>query len=219
MRAPSGDLEINTNNKTLDITLFDVTSITQTKEMRPVLGSYKRLPFTYPLKQNSSKPKVNDMTYSQLRVELAELQQLNLSVSGMGTNLLTQINDLQHLGLSIGTNASPAELDAFNRAAEKTRVLAIERVRVTMNRQVAFSFACFGFTLIGIPLGIRVHRRETNIGIAIALILVIVYYAFIMLGQSLAGHPELYPHLILWLPNFIFQVVGAVLLWRANRGI
>jgi lipopolysaccharide export LptBFGC system permease protein LptF len=40
-----------------------------------------------------------------------------------------------------------------------------------------------------------------------------------VLGQALEGHPRLLPHLWMWLPNFLFQGIGCVLLWKMNRGI
>jgi lipopolysaccharide export system permease protein len=151
-------------------------------------------------KQAQGKTKISDMTFFQLREELRDVERQ------MTAGSLRRI-----------TNAAQAA--EIRKQLQKQQSDLTSPIRVHMHRQVAFSFACFGFTLVGIPLGIQVHRRETNVGIGIALILVAVYYSFLLLGQALETRPEFAPHLILWLPNFLFQTVGAVLLWRANKGI
>jgi lipopolysaccharide export system permease protein len=196
--APRGQVEIDLTNKQIILHLSDAHSLTLTGP-RVGIAAFPKLTLNFDLPTATNqlgKPKVSDMTFRQLRDELRYQERL--------------------IGLAPDAALSSDELRAQAREFAKERT---EPIRVEMHRELAFSFACFGFTLVGIPLGIRVHRRETNVGIAMALGLVAIYYSFMLVGKALSGHPDCVPHLIFWLPNFIFQAVGGVLLWRANRGI
>jgi lipopolysaccharide export system permease protein len=204
IHAPQGRLKVDPQNKQLTFDLLNAQTVKVNPNGSVTINFFKGWSsYTYQLPSTDKPvyhPAISDMTFWQLQ---SELDDLNRKLS-----LPPELDE-------VGPEGRPL---TSHEAAKQWENLT-EPIRVEMHRQVAFSFACFSFTLIGIPLGIRVHRRETNVGVAVALILVLIYYTFIMVGESLSARPEFVPHLIFWLPNFIFQVVGAVLLWRANRGI
>jgi lipopolysaccharide export system permease protein len=200
-KAPGGKIIIDNAARTVTLALTNMTTF-----QRDANGWFPLMSGDWPLKPQDL-PKaderlpiaISDMTFRQLEAELAR----------------------QERGLSspLPLSATRAELLGARKETEDATAETIMPVLVCLNQQVAFSFACFGFMLIGIPLGIRAHRRETSIGVAISLVLVLVYYSFMVLGQAWAAHPERYPCLIIWLPNFIFQAVGIVLLWRSNHRV
>lgn len=197
-RAASGQVEINTTNQQVILHLYDVKGIAG--EMPLGTGGAVIELSLNPIEKTEYKPAISDMTFPELRALLSDLE--------------------HRISLPLSLDKTPGQTPADRkRALKRQRGEILEPIRVQIHREVAFSFACFGFTLVGIPLGIRVHRRETNIGVAIALGLVLIYYMLLIVGESLSSKPQYAPHLLVWVPNFIFQAVGAVLLWRANRGI
>lgn len=116
------------------------------------------------------------------------------------------------------SDMTAGQLRAERRELLRLGIDDVTPLDVQIHRQVAFSFACFGFVLVGIPLGVRGHRRETSVGVAVAIGLVLVYYAFLIVAQALETTMEAVPWLIVWIPNALFQLTGAWLLWRADRG-
>lgn len=110
-------------------------------------------------------------------------------------------------------------LDGLKEAREKG--MDIRPYIKEIHHQTAFSFACISFILVAIPLSLKAQRRETNISLAMALIVLLIYYSFFILGDALVetGDPALHLWILYWIPNFLFQSVGLFLLWKANRGI
>ena len=199
--ASEGRVELDRTNQLATFTLFDGRELSKEAGLEPAWHSFGELqvpPLSLPT-QFSEKPRLSNMSFRQLTRELLDLESVLQTDSASGGKL------------------SSEELRAKLRELELASQALTEPIRVQMHRQVAFSFACVGFALVGIPLGIRAHRKETSAGFALSLVLVLIYYSFFILAQSLESRPELYPHLLVWVPNFLFQFVGVGLLWRANR--
>ena len=114
-------------------------------------------------------------------------------------------------------------LDGILNVAERYPTLAAAdlakqrmRLLVQLNKRLVLSFSCYAFVLLGIPLGIRTHRKESSIGVAISLGLMFSFFLFVIAAESLAKQPEMQPHLIAWLPVLLSMLLGSLLLNRAN---
>jgi lipopolysaccharide export system permease protein len=96
---------------------------------------------------------------------------------------------------------------------------ARDRMKIELVYQDKFNtaLAVFSLALIGVPLGIKVSRRETSANFGVALLLTLGYYLLTVAVKSLDRHPEYRPDLLLWLPNLLLIGLGVWLFTRIDR--
>jgi len=87
---------------------------------------------------------------------------------------------------------------------------------VEVSTRLALSLSCYAFVLLGAALGMKIHRKESSIGIAVSLLLVFIFYFFIIIADAMVNHPEFQPHLIVWIPFVASEIIGYVLIKRAD---
>jgi LPS export ABC transporter permease LptF len=89
--------------------------------------------------------------------------------------------------------------------------------RTEINKRFSFPMACLVFALVGVPLGITAHRRETSFGFAASLVIGIFYFLFIIIADTLRANAKLHPELLVWFPNVLFLALGLWMFWRLSR--
>ena len=89
--------------------------------------------------------------------------------------------------------------------------------RTEINKRFSFPMACIVFALVGVPLGITAHRRETSFGFAASLVVGVFYFLFIIVADTLRTNPRLHPELLVWFPNLLFLVLGIWMFRRLSR--
>ena len=114
-----------------------------------------------------------------------------------------------------------ARLDALELPPEADKAKAAGQARMKLaiiyHDKLNLALAVFSFALIGVPLGIRVSRRETSANLGLALALVLSYYLLTVMVKWLDRHPEYRPDLLLWLPNLLFLALGVWMFTRIEQ--
>jgi lipopolysaccharide export system permease protein len=108
-----------------------------------------------------------------------------------------------------GERPPPDKVTESNRERMKLSLILHEKFNL--------SLAVLSFALIGVPLGIKISRRETSANLGLALGLVMSFYLLTVMVKWLDRQPELRPDLLLWLPNVLFVALGIWLFSRIDR--
>ena len=91
------------------------------------------------------------------------------------------------------------------------------KLSLILHEKFNLSLAVFSFALIGVPLGIKVSRRETSANLGLALLLVLGFYMLTVVVKWLDRRPELRPDVLMWLPNVLFIGLSIWLFTRIDR--
>ena len=75
--------------------------------------------------------------------------------------------------------------------------------KVEFSKRLVFAMASFCFVLVGIPLGIKAQRKESTIGMAIALAVSLGYYLVVILMLSLRKNFAIHPEYLIWVAVLI----------------
>jgi len=94
---------------------------------------------------------------------------------------------------------------------------AVMQVTSTIMDKFNTALAVLSFAVLGLPLGIRISRRETSANLGLAVVLALSYYFLGVMVGWLDRHPEYRPDLLLWVPNILFLTIGAILFRRMDR--
>jgi lipopolysaccharide export system permease protein len=138
----------------------------------------------------------DDQSYSLMKFAIAHLYlDINNSSAAKGDS-----------GKSLEDMGSKELLQEISKAREGGK--PTYPFETELNKRLSIPFACLIFGLIGAPLGIRKNRSGKSAGIAIALLVFLVYYMILGSAANLAQTGTTPPLLAFWVPN-IFMLIAA----------
>jgi lipopolysaccharide export system permease protein len=99
----------------------------------------------------------------------------------------------------------------------KYETTKINQLMVEVHKKFSIPFACLVFVLIGAPLGIMARRGGIMVGAAYSLLFFIVYWAFLIGGETLADNLVISPFAAMWTANIVIGLCGLFLIFLMTK--
>jgi LPS export ABC transporter permease LptG/LPS export ABC transporter permease LptF len=122
--------------------------------------------------------------------------------------------DEAHIGHSDTPILAMSNRELFSKArAPNGRGYMIE-----LQKRFAYPAACIVLMLIGVPLGMSSRQGGKSTGFVLSIALVFIYYFLFSSGVAFARQGKLPVFAGVWSANFLFAVIGLLLLRRMAKG-
>ena len=92
----------------------------------------------------------------------------------------------------------------------RRKLLCIHRTEFQLRLVYAVASVCF--VLVGTPLGIRSHRKESTAGMAVGLSVALLYYLCVILVQAVDKYDWARPYLLIWFPVAVCGILASYLI-------
>jgi len=88
--------------------------------------------------------------------------------------------------------------------------------KIEKHKRIAFPFASIILTLIAVSIASRKTRGGIGIHLGIGILIAFTYILFMQVSTTFATNSNLPPALAVWIPNILYMILAAILLYKAN---
>ena len=115
------------------------------------------------------------------------------------------------------TLAKKAKSVTFNTVPSlQYKVEKLRRYEVEWHRKFVLSFACMIFLLLGAPLGAIIRKGGLGLPLVVSTLFFIFWYIINLTTEKMVKADQLHALFGMWLPSFIFFLLGVFLTYKAT---
>jgi len=201
------------NNQIFNVRIYDLRNKVFQREIQAQSGLVSTDPTTKDITMELSGVRINRFSEDSPYPVFCEKWPLRIGNPIASSTYTKRQDDLTYVGLIEGMKNMALYNPKLNIADQEKQKMSFA---VELNKRIVLSVSCFAFMLLGVPLGVTAHRKESSVGVGISLFLVFNFYLFVIIAESLAGRPEFRPDFIIWMPVIIAVTLGSFLIDRSN---